>query len=245
MTATMNYFPTTVIDNFFVEPHKVVDMTKQDNIVWNPATDGSWPGIRSQMVHEINPEFFIYYMQRYLSHFYPWDQIRNRQDGFGFTATAFFQRVPPKHNVPWVHSDFPVRHTIITYLNESFSSTGGTSIYEAKTHGVHMGGHTEKTKEDFYSGRITKEEAEPARLQNNNQFVESTKVAAKFNRTVGFDSSNWHAMHDHNEDEFGEDRLTMITFLHHVTGADYPLTNSKQYPFFWDQPTGREIQVEN
>ena len=33
MTATMNYFPTTVIDNFFVEPHKVVDMTKQDNIV--------------------------------------------------------------------------------------------------------------------------------------------------------------------------------------------------------------------
>ena len=41
MTATMNYFPTTVIDNFFVEPDKVVDMTKQDNIVWNPATDGS------------------------------------------------------------------------------------------------------------------------------------------------------------------------------------------------------------
>ena len=59
MTATMNYFPTTVIDNFFVEPHKVVDMTRQDNIVWNPATDGSWPGLRSQMVHEINSEFFV------------------------------------------------------------------------------------------------------------------------------------------------------------------------------------------
>ena len=239
----MNYFPTTVIDNFFTDPDKVVELATSDRIVWKPAEGGEWPGYRSQPLHEIDSEFFRHFIQRYLAHFYPWKDIFNKEAGFGFTATGFFQRVPVEHNVCWVHSDFPVRHTIITYLNRGFSPNSGTSIMSAKGLGVHMGGETEQAKLKFYSGQITKEQAEEARLKNNNQFEEDVKVAAKYNRTVGFDSSQWHAMHDHTRTD--EDRLTLIVFLHFVVGADYPLSNSKQMPFFWDKERddGKVVEV--
>ena len=49
-------YPVTILDNFFEEPDKIVDLAL--NTEYSEITDGRWPGVRSKNLSEIN-EFYI------------------------------------------------------------------------------------------------------------------------------------------------------------------------------------------
>ena len=226
---TMTYFPTTIINDFFPDPHAVVNMTYSDKIEWWSAPDGSWPGMRSQPIHLIDNYFYNYFINRYLLHFY--DEEFLNSPNFGFAAIAYFQRTKTNLGQGWVHSDFPNRHTVIAYLNEDSNPSSGTALYTLKSSGLLGAGTKEEhrnSKQAYYKGEITEEEAAAHRQEHNDQFVQDTFVANKFIRVVGFDSRLWHGVESF--DTGTKERLTIILFLHKLACFDHPISKSKSYP---------------
>ena len=71
----MNYFPTTIIDNFLPDPKWVRDFALSDKIEWHTDEKGMWPGERSQMLFEVDNNLFQFIMQRYFTHFYSPDDL--------------------------------------------------------------------------------------------------------------------------------------------------------------------------
>ena len=42
-------YPVTILDNFFEEPDKIVDLAL--NTEYSEITDGRWPGVRLSLIH--------------------------------------------------------------------------------------------------------------------------------------------------------------------------------------------------
>ena len=63
-------FPTTVIDDYFEDPHGVYKLAQSDRITWYRSGNGAWPGVRSQPIHELDNAFFTYMMKKFLYTFY-------------------------------------------------------------------------------------------------------------------------------------------------------------------------------
>ena len=55
----MIHFPTTILDDFFDNPHDIINISKSSKITWKPSENGSWPGVRSQSLVNINKDLFI------------------------------------------------------------------------------------------------------------------------------------------------------------------------------------------
>jgi len=211
----MIHFPTTVLNNFFEDPHGVIDIAKGDSVVWshsensNSQANGSWPGVRSQPLHEIDNDLYIYLMNKYLYTFFDDEDMAT----ITYNAISVFHKIAPKWANGWIHNDFPDIHTFIIYLTPDADPKSGTGLYTPKN--IHQKLLHSKTKKQYNLGEISKDEAEPARLEHNQQFDPDTMVYNRFNRLVGFDSHQWHGVESY--DTGTEERLTLITFINKLS----------------------------
>lgn len=220
-------FPTTVIDDYFEDPHGVYKLAQSDKITWFRSGNGAWPGVRSQPIHELDNAFFTYMMKKFLYTFYTHDNLM--KSNFSFEATSFFQRIEGDWSTGWIHSDHPDICTKIIYLTPNANPESGTSIYSKKS--LNTESKWEDIKQAYYLGKISKEEAEIARIKNNEGFVEETFVANKFNRAIAFDSHLWHGAKDLNNTE---ERLTIVTFIHSIVIDSKPISRMRQVQLFRD-----------
>ena len=79
----MMYPTVTVIDNFFKDPDSIVEIA--NNLEFYPNSDGAWPGRRTKLLHEVEPEFFEF--------FSPPPQIDpSKQSGFGGSGLFFCRK---------------------------------------------------------------------------------------------------------------------------------------------------------
>ena len=124
-------FPTTVIDDYFEDPHGVYKLAQSDKITWFRSGNGAWPGVRSQPIHELDNAFFTYMMKKFLYTFYTHDNLM--KSNFSFEATSFFQRIEGDWSTGWIHSDHPDICTKIIYLTPNANPESGTSIYSKKS----------------------------------------------------------------------------------------------------------------
>jgi len=207
----MIHFPTTVLNNFFEDPHGVIDIAKGDNINWLPAPEGAWPGVRSQPLHDIDRDLYIFIMKKYLTTFFDVEDMST----INFNATSIFHKIESKWESGWIHSDSPDIHTFIIYLTPNADPKSGTGLYTPKNIQQKVLHTSTSIKKKYYLGEISKDEAEPARLEHNAQFDPDTMVYNRFNRLVGFDSHQWHGVEAFNTGT--EERLTLVTFIHQLS----------------------------
>ena len=205
----MIHFPTTVLNDFFEDPQGVIDISKSDKVVWTPSDNGAWPGTRSQPIHDLDKDLYIFLVKKYLTTFFNSEDMST----INFNATSIFHRIESKWESGWIHSDFPDIHTFIIYLTPNANPKSGTGLYTPKN--IHMEVLHNDIKKQYYLGEISKDEAEQARLEHNQQFDPDTMVYNRFNRLVGFDSHQWHGVEAF--DTGTEERLTLVTFIHQLS----------------------------
>lgn len=112
-------YPTTIVDNFFDDPDKIVEYSKKLNYKKDPNND--WPGVRTESLNKINYDFFNTSITKIISILYPMD-FKN----ITFKATQFFQKVNKEdRDVGNKHTD-PNLITAIIYLSDHKKC--GTSI---------------------------------------------------------------------------------------------------------------------
>lgn len=213
--------PTLVVDNFFKNPFKVLEISK--NVYYESDPQGTYPGERSRLLHEVNFNFFNLFHQKIFALLYP-----NHHDKIRFNASTTFQRVssksfnnPSSNLTGWVHSDAPVIITAIVYLSNH--NNCGTSFWEPKNYGHQI--HTEK-KEMFFKKQISNLDCEKYLEENNSLFDKTLTINSKFNRLLLFDSSIQHSAEHFFDKNCLDDRLTLISFINDFYCPNMGLKNS-------------------
>ena len=80
--------PTIIYDDFFEDPDKIVEYA---NTLDYSENNSNYPGIRSNLLHEINPDLYSYIAHRIIKIFYPDSKT------CGFESLMGFQKINPLH----------------------------------------------------------------------------------------------------------------------------------------------------
>jgi hypothetical protein len=209
----MRVVPLTVIDEFLPNPDAVVDFAMSQEYL--PCPKGTFPGVRTNPLHEINLELFNYVCKRFFSVFYDYSN-----SSINWNSSIHFQKISNNLNKGWVHVDSGLI-SFVLYLNKTENLNSGTSLYRLKKEVVAPSNET-KLKHSSYLGSIDPKEADVDLEKHNQQYEETIKVSSVYNRLIAFDSNSYHAAQDFYSNI--EDRLTMVGFIYSLTGSSYPLT---------------------
>ena len=209
-------WPTLIVDNFFDDPQKIINFSKQ--FKYERAIDGEWPGTRTPPIGEVEKNFLAWSTRKIMTLFFPMnlEQIRWR-------ATQHFQKIPYKTygEKGWIHRDTESEFTAIIYL--SHHTDNGTALYKPKFV-FPQDFYTDK-KIKFYKDLKDSSLSEKWRKKLNKYFDKVVDLHSNFNRLVLFDGHLWHGAENFGTEK--EDRLTLITFFTGIMGKD---GTSLRYP---------------
>lgn len=201
-------FPSICVENFFKNPRDIVNFSKKLNFTKDPL--GRWPGTRSDYLHLINNDFFVYVITKIISILYP-IEYKN----MNWIAESYFQKVSGDSNTGegWIHQDIEREITSIIYLSEHENC--GTSIYKKnKEHIFPKYNENLKIKQEYYFNNKKFDVTYFNGLKNNNfNYKKIVDFNSIFNNCVIFDSSNYHAANNFYDKNIKEDRLTLVTFF--------------------------------
>lgn len=203
---------TIIVDNFFEDPYKVIELANSLEYTDASKDEYRWPGERSTFIHKIDYNFFNYVITKVLNTYFPFAKVSCKE------AKLLFQKISSFYEDGWVHKD-PNVITFIVYLNNTKVIDNGTSLYVPKNpylKNKDLTIHDDKKIKSFKNFNKIKE-YKPYRLENNNQFEETIRVNNIFNRCVMFNASTYHKANNFNVIDNYEDRLTLIGFIQDFT----------------------------
>ena len=211
-------YPLTCIDNFFDDPQSISKFA--ESLKYTPDPLNRWPGCRSETLYSINQDLFNYVCIKYLRAHHSQEEQKN----LFYKADARFQIVNTEYTEGWIHTDYPIVHTMITYLSPSVDLDSGTSIYKLKDGAKTIDKSIFDIKKEYYrkvkeNEKFTKkEEKHFAKIQklNNDLFYETASFKNVFNRCIGFDGYMWHGAGKF-KTNLKKDRLTLIIFFHEIS----------------------------
>ena len=196
-------FPTLCFDNFFNDPQEVVKIAK--NVEYQKVN--KIPGYRSKPLDEIDVDLFRAITLKKLSVYFP-----NSYQDIDYSAYSVFQKTNSGTIDGWVHYD-DCFFTSIVYLTDS---DVGTSVYHKKD----LGHITDlnQGKFDYFENyeNYNSDELERIKIIRdsiNSDFDETINFKGRYNRCVQFAGKNYHASHQQDEVNGGEERLILITFF--------------------------------
>ena len=200
-------WPTLIVDNFFDDPDKIINFSKQLN--YKRSEDHHWPGTRSPQLGKVDKPFFDWSTKKIMMLLFPMniEQIK-------WNAIQHFQKIPYKTygKSGWIHRDYTSEFTVVIYLSHHPKS--GTSLYKSQ-HFASQALYTDK-KRKFFKDLKASSSQEQWRKKANASFEKVVDLHSNFNRLVLFDGHQWHGAENYGTQK--EDRLTLITFFITVVG---------------------------
>jgi hypothetical protein len=210
-----NLFPSLCVDNFFDDPHKIIEISNK--IKFERVSKVS--GVRSPPLHIIHPKLFEYVNQKIIKYIYP--GMENPE----FQVTTHFQKSDPDQNDGWVHRD-EGWVTAIIYLTPG--GTVGTSLWDPKeefhipiSHNKHKYFKNKKS----YS-KVDKKLIYNEKIVNNSHYNKTIHYEGKFNRMICFSANNPHCTEVL---EKGKNRLTLISFIYYIRTKIFPINSNNLF----------------
>ena len=204
-------FPTLCIDNFFTNLNEIIKFSK--TLSYAPASNGEWPGERTEKIHLIDLDFFNYCTSKMIASLYP-----NDWRDMSWSASSSFQRIKGSwQEEGWVHQDVDEVSCII-YLDGDENC--GTSLFKPTTHqSIDIKKQNIKKDGNLNPDKIKTKDYKQAREKSNQRFKKTISFDSIPNRCIMFDSSQYHAVNKYNNSKQKE-RLTLITFFHSIQRND-------------------------
>ncbi len=200
------YLPTIVVDNFYENPDLIRDWALSQEFF--KGDRGSWPGLRTELLHTLNPQLFDLTLKKLLFVLkdYGYSEILDMQTGF--------QIIDGTWGTGWVHDDDPKLHVAgVIYLNHDAPTNSGTTIYEDQPD-FDGSKYTDLFMKDVFSE--TPEDREQYfkyREEQRAHFTPSIKVGNVYNRCIIFDTRNWHSADNFFGNTVDDSRLTQVFFI--------------------------------
>ena len=217
----MTLFPITVVDNFLEDPDSLADYAEGLDFTYGSQ---SYPGLRSDYLHNISPDLYAYISNKILSVFYQRDPV--------YKIDMQFQKINPfsedKWNVKnkgWIHQDKSALFGGILYLTKDPDPDAGTSMYSKKSEYSLFSKQDDllKAKEKLYGHEkkeIDEDSFEKIYSVYHDRFEETLRVKNVYNRLLLFDGQQYHGVRTYGDRE----RLTIAFFAETIAEAGaYPL----------------------
>jgi hypothetical protein len=200
------YLPTIVVDNFYEDPLLWREFALDQK--YFKGNRGNWPGLRTELLHNINMDLFQVVMKKLLFVLkdYGITRVSELQTGF--------QIIDETYGRGWVHDDDPTFQCAgVIYLNEDAPLGSGTAIYEDSPD---FSGekYAELFKTDVNNG--SQEERDIYAKYRDEQvslFKKTITVENVFNRMILFDSRCWHSAEHFFGTTTENSRLTQVFFI--------------------------------
>lgn len=193
--------PTMVIDDFFETPELWRSFALQQE--YFKGDRGTWPGIRTKMLHELNQELYNVLENKLLS-YYPMFK------GFSKIESTF-QVISEEWGEGWIHDDNPEHNLAgIVFLTPNPPKGSGNSSYAEQDD---IDG--ERIRDMFVADMdpdIDHSQFQKYRIEHRNQFTPTTIVENKFNRCKVFDPRTWHSANNFFGKTLEDSRLTLVFF---------------------------------
>lgn len=203
------YLPTMVVDNFYENPELWRDYALE--LEFYKGNRGSWPGVRSDFLQNLNQELFLLLSKKllYLLQPYGYTQFLELQ--------TTFQLIDETYGEGWVHDDDP-HFTVagLIYLNPQAPIGSGTTLYS------HQTDFNGKLYSEIFMNDVliaTDEEREKHakyRKEQRGHFTPTTTIESVFNRCIIFDPRTWHSADTFFGREKTNTRLTQVFFARAV-----------------------------
>lgn len=222
----MKKFPITILDNFYENPDLVRDYAL--SLQYYPSENGAWPGLRTKLLSEIDPNFFKTFCNKLFGLFFDfentkvdWEVETNFQK-----INSFSEDSNDIKNTGWIHSDDDCIFGGVIYLNPNPQPNWGTSIYNLKPEQSSCGEF--KTKFLHYSGKdFNENEHLFEKTTHNNKFIETIRIENFYNRIIMYDRDVYHGVPSYYSDS-NEPRLTQVFFVKEIiSSGNFPVIRSR------------------
>lgn len=199
------YIPTMIVDNFYDFPDLVRDWALDQEFF--KGDRGSWPGIRTELLHKSNPQLLELLVKKllHLLHDYGYHEIYDMQTGF--------QLIDETWGTGWVHDDDPKLHLAgLIYLSPDAPLESGTTIYNDQTD-FDGDRYSELFMNDVFSETFEeREKFKKYRAEQRSNFTPNTLIKNVYNRCIIFDTRNWHSADNFFGSTKDSTRLTQVFF---------------------------------
>ena len=236
MTNNPVLFHSVCIDNFYKDPMAVRNLALSCTFDGPDNAIGNYPGARSHMIYEIDPNFFDNFCKRILSTFLDLNMCNYCQWNIESYFQLIYPHSDPDLNKAWVHNDDEYIVGGLIYLDPEADPETGTSIGEIDFSKIDRTqfSNEQEIRKKFYKGELTlpEEIAEYKRCinLNNDCYTITAEFKNKFNRLVCFDSNQAHKA------SLGTNtkpRLTQVFFVKSLDASSHPpMIRINQFPEF-------------
>ena len=219
----MNFFPITVVDNFFEKPDEVLDMAM--HVEYCEPQHRNYPGVISAKISELNPRLFQWTMEKIIAlYFGQYWQV-------GWNCHMEFQKITPYHdkdnilNKGSIHFDSEDSQLAgIVYLNKTPSKDAGTSFYKKKDQFYTATSEYMKPLRDYHAGEEVPN-IEEVCTNHFNKFEETARIQAEYNRLCMYSPDICHAPTTYGD----QVRYTMRFFVSsfNIPLETFPLTRKR------------------
>lgn len=222
----MKKFPITILDNFYENPDLVRDYAL--SLQYYPSEDGAWPGLRTKLLSEIDPNFFKTFCSKLFGLFFDfentkvdWEVETNFQK-----INSFSEDSNDIKNTGWIHVDDGCIFGGVIYLNPNPEQNWGTSIYTLKS--GEFGEGIFKTKRlQYLRKEFDQDEYLLEKKNHDSKFIESIKIENLYNRIIAFESDVYHGVPSYYS-KSNQTRLTQVFFVKELNSSgNFPVVRSR------------------
>ena len=227
-------FYSVCVDDFFINPNTIRNFGL--NLSKKPDITGTWPGLKSESLHNIDIHLNTVILLKVLSVYFDlkYENIEWEESDVCFQQIKKFSKNKNSIlNKGWIHQDNKNSLAGIIYLSPNINPEAGTSLYNLKEN--EKENFIPYTKQNYrhmlYTGdKIDEYEYEKSWKKHNEKFIEKTRFQNIFNRMICYDSNEFHSANNYFSDN--EDRLTLIFFINKIKVKKNPITRVKDAESF-------------
>lgn len=214
----MEYFPTTIVDNFYENPDSIREFAL--SLEYKSSTDGSWPGVRTNELCEIDSNFFDLFCKKLFSLYYDlnYHEISWHVSSCFQLIETFSKEENNIKNEGWIHSDVDSIFAGVIYLNPNPKPNWGTSIYKLKSGEINDCLQTQRMLNYKNSPNFNLKAYEKQLRFNNDKFIETVKIENVYNRLITYEAKEYHGVPSYYTES--EPRLTQVFFVKEIKSSN-------------------------